>query len=65
MDEWGLEFGNSDFQKLAEAFGAHGHTVRSIEEYEQTLSQALDAGGVHVIDTAIDYEHSLKDLAER
>lgn len=65
MDEWGLEFGNPDFKKLAEAFGAHGHTVRSIEEYEQTLSQALDAGGVHVIDTAIDYEHSLKDLAER
>jgi acetolactate synthase-1/2/3 large subunit len=65
MDEWGLEFGNPDFKKLAESFGAHGHTARSIEEYEQMLSEALAAGGVHVIDTAIDYEHSLRDLEER
>ena len=53
--DWGLTYGNPDFVKYAEAYGAHGHRVTSAEMLPGLLEQCLDSEGVHLIDCAIDY----------
>lgn len=53
--QFNVDFGNPDFAALAEAFGAHGHRISDPRTVGQTLRQALDTGGVHVIDVPIDY----------
>ena len=52
---YGLTFGNPDFVKLAEAYGATGHRVTEREGLEAILRRAVAAGGVHLIDAPIDY----------
>ena len=59
LDSFGLDFANPDFVKLAESFGAHGHRIQSADEFASTLEQALVAGGVHIIDTPIDYSENI------
>jgi acetolactate synthase-1/2/3 large subunit len=53
--DWGLEFGNPDFVKYAEAYGAYGHRVESAEHLPDLLRHTLDTPGVHLIDCQIDY----------
>lgn len=53
--DWGLTYGNPDFVKYAEAYGAHGHRVTSAEELPALLARCLDSEGVHLIDCAVDY----------
>ncbi len=43
----------TDFVKLAEAFGAEGYRVSSIEEFREVFRKALKANGPVVIDTPI------------
>ena len=43
----------TDFVKLAEAFGAEGYRVSSIEEFREVFRKALRANGPVVIDTPI------------
>ena len=59
--DYGLSFNNPDFVKYAESYGAHGHRPSSYTEFEKMLREALDAGGVHLIDVAVDYSlnHSI------
>jgi acetolactate synthase-1/2/3 large subunit len=58
LDSYGLDFDNPDFVKLAESFGAIGHRVSSADEFAPLVEQALSAGGVHIIDTPIDYSEN-------
>ena len=51
----GLDFGNPDFVKYAEAYGAHGHRVEKTEEFTKILGECLNATGVHVIEVPVDY----------
>jgi acetolactate synthase-1/2/3 large subunit len=53
--DWGLEFGNPDFVKYAEAYGAHGHRVESTDQLPALLRHTLDTPGVHLIDCPVDY----------
>ncbi|AFJ03196.1 hypothetical protein Q7C_2057 [Methylophaga frappieri] len=53
--DFGLNFSNPDFVKYAESYGAHGHRPSSYNEFEEVLKAALTAGGVHLIDVAVDY----------
>lgn len=41
MPEWGLDFGNPDFVKLAESFGAKGYKVKNKDDYAKILEQTL------------------------
>ncbi len=50
-----MEFGNPDFVKFAEAHGATGHRPEKADDFAPTLERAFSAGGVHLIDLAIDY----------
>ena len=44
----------TDFVKLADAFGAEGERVFTMEEFEKALRKALDHNGPYLIDVAID-----------
>jgi acetolactate synthase-1/2/3 large subunit len=61
--EYGMEFGNPDFVAFAEAHGAHGHRPESADDFVPTLERAFEAGGVHLIELAIDYSvnHAVLD----
>ncbi|MBV8987937.1 MAG: acetolactate synthase large subunit, partial [Solirubrobacterales bacterium] len=52
---FGVEFGNPDFVKLAEAFGAAAWRLRSAEELGQRLRQALSLERPSLIVVPIDY----------
>jgi acetolactate synthase-1/2/3 large subunit len=62
--DFGLEFGNPDFVRYAESYGAHGHRVDRVGGLEAMLREAKARGGVHLIDVPIDYSqngHALGD----
>ena len=61
FDTFGLDLGNPDFVKYAEAYGATGHRPQSCEEFEETLDKCVNGKGVHLIDLAVDYSlnHSI------
>lgn len=52
--DYGLDFGNPDFVKYAESYGAVGHQVASAADFIPTLEKAFAAGGVHLIDLPVD-----------
>jgi len=53
--DWGLTYGNPDFVKYAESYGAHGHRVTSAEGLPELLRTCLDTPGVHLVEVPIDY----------
>jgi acetolactate synthase-1/2/3 large subunit len=53
--DWGLTYGNPDFVKYAESYGAIGHRVESAEGLPALLEECLSTDGVHLIDCPIDY----------
>lgn len=55
-----IAFGNPDFVKLAESFGARGYRVESAGDLVPVLQQALGDGTVSVIDCPVDYSENMK-----
>ena len=55
---WGLDFGNPDFVKYAESYGAHGHRITATEELVPRLRECLQTPGVHLIDVPVDYSQN-------
>lgn len=55
FDNFGLDYYNPDFLRYAESFGVAGHKPANDEEFKKTLTMSLEAGGVHLIDLAVDY----------
>ncbi|MGS2739513.1 acetolactate synthase large subunit [Sinomicrobium sp. M5D2P17] len=53
--KYGLDYGNPDFVKYAESFGAKGYRPASVEEFQQILENALNSKGVQLIDLPVDY----------
>ncbi|MFN3725916.1 MAG: acetolactate synthase large subunit [Allosphingosinicella sp.] len=68
FEDWGLTYGNPDFVKYAESYGAKGHRVESAESLPDLLRSCLDTPGVHLIDCPVDYSENdqilNKDLKE-
>ncbi len=62
--DWGLEFGNPDFVKYAQAYGASGHRVGSASELVPTFEKAFKAGGVHLVEVPVDYSENKKVLID-
>ena len=70
--DWGLTYGNPDFVKYAESYGAHGHRVESAAHLDKLLNHCLNSPGVHLIDCPVDYSDNdkilnrdIKDLAAK
>jgi acetolactate synthase-1/2/3 large subunit len=55
LTDWGLTYGNPDFVRYAESYGAHGHRVGSAAELGPMLTHCLNAPGFHLIDCPVDY----------
>lgn len=64
FDDFGLDYGNPDYVKYAESFGAIGHRPTSDENFKELLTKCLTMDGVHVIDLAVDYSlnHSILNV---
>jgi acetolactate synthase-1/2/3 large subunit len=55
-----VKFGNPDFVKYAESFGARGHQISSAGELLPTLREALAYDGVSIIACPVDYTENLR-----
>jgi acetolactate synthase I/II/III large subunit len=56
--DFGLTYGNPDFVKYAESYGAIGHRVEDAAGLPAILEECLDTPGVHLIDCPIDYSEN-------
>ena len=62
--DWGLTFGNPDFVRYAESYGATGHRVKRTEDLVPTLESAFKDTGVHLVTVPIDYAENTRVLVE-
>lgn len=62
FEDWGLTYGNPDFVKYAESYGAMGHRVESAAHLKELLATCRDTPGVHLIDCPVDYSDNDKIL---
>lgn len=53
--DWGLTYGNPDFVKYAESYGAQGYRVESAAHLDALLALTGKSPGVHLIEVPIDY----------
>ena len=54
-DNFGMDFQNPDFAVLAQSYGAHGHRIEDTAKLGEKIATCQQQGGVHVIETPIDY----------
>jgi len=64
LPDFGLQFGNPDFVRYAESYGAIGHRIEASGELEPLLGRCLNDQGVHLIDCPVDYSDSQQQLFE-
>jgi acetolactate synthase-1/2/3 large subunit len=69
FDNFGLDFGNPDFVRYAQSYGAHGHQVNRTEDLLPIMESCHSTPGVHVIDCQVDYSDNdrilNKEIKER
>ncbi|MBI5388898.1 acetolactate synthase large subunit [Candidatus Woesearchaeota archaeon] len=56
--DFGLDFGNPDFVKYAECYGAKGYAVKKAEDFSKILQNCLTSQGVQLIEVPIDYSQN-------
>ena len=64
LEEQGLDFGNPDFVKYAESYGATGHWIDSTQKLLPVVQQGLNGSGVHIIDCPVDYSENTSVLID-
>ena len=62
--DFGLTFGNPDFVKYAESYGAKGSRVTSCNDLVPTLEAAFKGRGVHLVVVPIDYYENKRVLVD-
>jgi acetolactate synthase I/II/III large subunit len=62
--DWGLTFGNPEFVRYAESYGAAGHRVRQTDDLVPTIEAAFKEGGVHLVTVPIDYAENTRVLVD-
>ena len=62
--DYGLTFGNPDFVRYAESYGAKGTRVTSTEGLIPALEAAFQVGGVHLVAVPIDYTENTRVLVD-
>lgn len=58
FEDWGLTYGNPDFVRYAESYGAHGHRVTSAAELLPLMQQCHSKSGIHLIEVPVDYSEN-------
>jgi acetolactate synthase-1/2/3 large subunit len=64
LKSYALDFGNPDFVKYAESYGAKGYRVGSADELRGILDECLNSGGVNVVDCPVDYSENIRVFNE-
>lgn len=64
FEDFGMRFSNPDFVRYAEAYGAKGTRVTSVEALVPTIEAAFAGGGVHLLDVPIDYSENTRVLVD-
>ena len=62
--DFGMTFGNPDFARYAQAYGAQGRQVMEIGEFAPALEAAFRTGGVHLLAVPIDYSENKRVLVD-
>jgi acetolactate synthase I/II/III large subunit len=62
--DWWLTFGNPDFVKYAQSYGASGARVEATDAFAPTLDAAFRAGGVQLVVVPIDYSENTRVLVD-
>ncbi|MDH3257808.1 MAG: thiamine pyrophosphate-dependent enzyme, partial [Nitrospinota bacterium] len=62
--DFGLDYGNPDFVKYAQAYGAEGHRLESTEQLASCLKKCLNTPGVHLVEVPVDYSENERVLIE-
>jgi len=62
--DWGLTFGDPDFVKYAEAYGAKGTRVETPDGLGPALESAFETGGVHLVVVPVDYSENQRVLVD-
>jgi acetolactate synthase-1/2/3 large subunit len=60
----GVQLGDYDVVRYAEAFGANGIRVSSLDEFADAFKQSLSDPGVTIIDVPVDYTHNAELFAQ-
>ena len=64
FQNWGLDYGNPDFVRYAESYGAHGVRVEKTEDFLPTLKDCIARKGVNLIELPVDYSENERVLIE-
>ena len=62
--DFGMTFGNPDFARYAQAYGAQGRRVNDVAQLVPALEAAFQAGGVHLLAVPIDYSENRRVLVD-
>jgi acetolactate synthase-1/2/3 large subunit len=62
--DFGLKFGNPDFVKYAESYGAKGTRVETADGLVPALETAFEEGGVQLVSVPVDYSENERVLLE-
>jgi acetolactate synthase I/II/III large subunit len=62
--DWGLTFGNPDFVKYAESYGAKGSRVDTVDGLVPALEAAFGNGGVNLVAVPVDYSENHRVFVE-
>ena len=62
--DWGLTFGNPDFVKYAESYGAKGSRVETADGLIPALEAAFQKGGLHLVAVPVDYSENTRVLVD-
>ncbi len=62
--DFGMTFGNPDFVRYAESYGAKGVRVAAAGDLVPALEAAFIEGGVHLVEAAIDYSENARVLVD-
>jgi acetolactate synthase I/II/III large subunit len=62
--DWGLTFGNPNFVKYAESYGAKGSRVETADGLVPALEAAFEGRGVHLVSVPVDYSENSRVLEE-
>ncbi|WP_419226950.1 acetolactate synthase large subunit [Alteromonas sp. OM2203] len=72
FDEFGLDYGNPNFVKYAQSYGAQGWRVDDTDVLIHMVDKCLNTNGVHIIDCPVDYSmndktlnHTIKELSAK
>ena len=64
FENFGLSYGNPDFLRYAESYGAKGCRVESAESLADLLREGLEQPGVHIVEVPVDYSENERVLIE-